>query len=288
MTDKDGVWRTICGRRVFIKDGQSLTDAMRESGKFGDSEKVDKIGIDQKKQTDDAETSAEYGVKHRVWGKATGTSYEAINGDQYKLTGDKNGKTLQIPQNESGEFEVYKAPKTSGFLNGKYVADENVNAILSDGRIVLNDHDFNNDTYYKISSIIEAETLRLAGYQKEGQFYRGTDNPKEIEYLKNGTMRASTNHMTGEKEDGVSVWENSKYPFKYQYRVTGEVAGVGSDGEPLLEPKSIKLVSTKSYSIKDYNAAMEKGKPLFCKEYGWTEAQYDAAKKGSIKNRKRL
>lgn len=35
-----GVWRTISGRRVFIKDGQSLSDAMKESGKFkedGDS-----------------------------------------------------------------------------------------------------------------------------------------------------------------------------------------------------------------------------------------------------------
>jgi hypothetical protein len=30
----DGVWRTIGGRRVFIKKGQSLSDAMRESGKF--------------------------------------------------------------------------------------------------------------------------------------------------------------------------------------------------------------------------------------------------------------
>lgn len=286
MADEGGVWRTIGGRRVFIKDGQSLTDAMRESGKFGDSKK--KSTATAKKQTVDAEASAEYGVEHRVWGKANGTSYEALKDDQYKLTGEKTGETLQIPQNESGEFEVYKAPKTNGFLNGKYVADENVNAILSDGRIVLNDHDFNNDTYYKISSIIEAETLRLAGYQKEGQFYRGTDNPKEIEYLKNGAMRASTNHMTGEKEDGVSVWESPKYPFKYQYRVTGEVSGVGSDGEPLLDPKSIKLVSTKSYSVKDYNAAMEKGKPLFCKAYGWTEEQYDAAKNGSIKNRKRL
>lgn len=36
MADEGGVWRTISGRRVFIKDGQSLTDAMRESGKFGE------------------------------------------------------------------------------------------------------------------------------------------------------------------------------------------------------------------------------------------------------------
>ena len=286
MATENGVWRTISGRRVFIKDGQSLTAAMRESGKFGASEK--KPTVTAKKQTDDAEAGAEYGVEHRVWGKATGTSYEALKEDLYKLTGEKTGETLQIPQNESGEFEVYKAPNVSGFLNGKYVGDKNVNAILSDGRIVLRDHDFNNDPYLKIRGIIEAETLRLAGYQKEGEFYRGTDNPKEIEYLKNGAMRASTNHMTGEKEDGVSVWESPKYPFKYQYRVTGKVSGVGSDGEPLLDPKSIKLVSTKSYSVKDYNAAMEKGKPLFCKAYGWTEEQYDAAKKGSIKNRKRL
>lgn len=30
----DGVWRTISGRRVFIRTGQSLSDAMKESGKF--------------------------------------------------------------------------------------------------------------------------------------------------------------------------------------------------------------------------------------------------------------
>lgn len=37
---EDGVWRTIGGRRVFIKEGQSLGDAMKESGKFPKSKKV--------------------------------------------------------------------------------------------------------------------------------------------------------------------------------------------------------------------------------------------------------
>lgn len=31
----DGVWRTIGGRRVFIRNGQTLDEAMRKSGKFG-------------------------------------------------------------------------------------------------------------------------------------------------------------------------------------------------------------------------------------------------------------
>ena len=33
---EEGVWRTIKGRKVFIKKGQNLSDAMRESGKFDD------------------------------------------------------------------------------------------------------------------------------------------------------------------------------------------------------------------------------------------------------------
>ena len=39
-----GVWRTISGRRIFIKEGQSLSDAMKDSRKFksSKSEKEDK------------------------------------------------------------------------------------------------------------------------------------------------------------------------------------------------------------------------------------------------------
>ena len=33
-SDEGGVWRTIGGRRVFIKDGEDLESAMKNSGKF--------------------------------------------------------------------------------------------------------------------------------------------------------------------------------------------------------------------------------------------------------------
>lgn len=36
MANLDGVWRTVGGRRIFIKDGQSLSEAMIESGKFNE------------------------------------------------------------------------------------------------------------------------------------------------------------------------------------------------------------------------------------------------------------
>lgn len=37
---EDGVWRTVAGRRIFIKNGQSLTDAMKNSGKFKEKEEI--------------------------------------------------------------------------------------------------------------------------------------------------------------------------------------------------------------------------------------------------------
>lgn len=55
MATENGVWRTISGRRVFIKEGQSLTDAMRESGKFGE----DKTRIFNKKDFQDAKKLTE-------------------------------------------------------------------------------------------------------------------------------------------------------------------------------------------------------------------------------------
>ena len=37
--DEDGVWRTVGGRRIFIREGQSLGDAMKNSGKFKSAKK---------------------------------------------------------------------------------------------------------------------------------------------------------------------------------------------------------------------------------------------------------
>ncbi len=39
---ENGVWRTVGGRRIFIKDGQELGDAMKESGKFKNLAKTEK------------------------------------------------------------------------------------------------------------------------------------------------------------------------------------------------------------------------------------------------------
>lgn len=43
--NENGVWRTVGGRRIFIKKGQDLATAMRESGKFGNRESRVKADI---------------------------------------------------------------------------------------------------------------------------------------------------------------------------------------------------------------------------------------------------
>ena len=41
MSDIGGVWRTVGGRRIFIKDGEDLATAMRKSGKFIKSRNIE-------------------------------------------------------------------------------------------------------------------------------------------------------------------------------------------------------------------------------------------------------
>lgn len=266
--EENGVWRTISGRRVFIADGQTLTEAMKNSGKFDESKK------------------SESQTPRIVYGKSEGQKFNVLDSNDYPLTGEKEGQTLKVPENESNEMIAFKAPRTDGFVKGKYVADENMNMILKDGRVVLNDHAFNNSAFIQTKAMVEAEALRLSGFVKEGEFFRGTDNDKEIEYLKAGKIRPSKNHMTGKKEDGLSVWESPKYSFKYMYKVKGEIAGIGSDGEPLLKAKSVRLVEEKSYSNSDYKSALAKGKKMFCEKYKWSESQFDSAISGEFEKKR--
>lgn len=45
MSDLGGVWRTVGGRRIFIKDGEDLATAMKNSGKFKSKAKEDEYGF---------------------------------------------------------------------------------------------------------------------------------------------------------------------------------------------------------------------------------------------------
>lgn len=48
--DIGGVWRTVGGRRIFIKDGEDLETAMKKSGKFGKEKKKELTDEELKKE----------------------------------------------------------------------------------------------------------------------------------------------------------------------------------------------------------------------------------------------
>jgi len=76
-------------------------------------------------------------------------------------------------------------------------------------------------------------------------YFRFTNNPNEFELVSKGELKASKNHAEGFTENGLSVSESPSYGvqgYKYGYRVTGNIIGYGSDGEPLLDIKTLKPV----------------------------------------------
>jgi len=75
--------------------------------------------------------------------------------------------------------------------------------------------------------------------------WRGTNRKEEYQEVKSGVDIVSTNHITGEKESGVSVsvglstvWA---YGYDWAYKVSGPVVSFGSDGEPVLA--NVEVVS---------------------------------------------
>lgn len=77
--EQDGVWRTIGGRRVFIRTGQSLGDAMKESGKFKKASDVKREEYQYKNDKLERERQAENSRKYIGKEKRTDEGQEAFN-----------------------------------------------------------------------------------------------------------------------------------------------------------------------------------------------------------------
>ena len=78
--ESEGVWRTVGGRHIFIRNGQSLSDAMKESGKFKRTEinkdLYEKTDKESKEIEEKLDTNKE-SKKEEVWKKQDDGSYVA-------------------------------------------------------------------------------------------------------------------------------------------------------------------------------------------------------------------
>ena len=62
-SDKKGVWRTICGRKVFIADGQSILYEMKSSVKFKKQYIDEESGKDAKNSASESDKTT---IKQQV------------------------------------------------------------------------------------------------------------------------------------------------------------------------------------------------------------------------------
>lgn len=85
-------------------------------------------------------------------------------------------------------------------------------------------------------------------------YFRFTNNPKELDLAKSGALRPSMNHADGFMEKGLSVADGPHYGavgYKYGYPVMGRHVGWGSDGEPLIDPKTVNVLSDRLFDSID-------------------------------------
>lgn len=118
--DLGGVWRTVGGRRIFIKDGQDLYEAMNDSGKFTNLKRtnktrqgvkeIDYIGQDGKKhKMDSYEYPEDRDGYHKYLTEKYGTYKEEEIKDKYGRTDYKKlRKEFYESQKEKHEYELYK------------------------------------------------------------------------------------------------------------------------------------------------------------------------------------
>lgn len=119
-TGTTGVFRTIGGRRVFIKEGQSLSEAMKESGKFGKSNKTNEKEVESERNKkikelenmlNEKETTGETSERVKITasfekdGKKKG--FRKAGTGNYVLSNNEQESTINIRKEKLSKFEKF-------------------------------------------------------------------------------------------------------------------------------------------------------------------------------------
>ena len=108
--DIGGVWRTIGGRRVFIKNGQDLASAMIESGKFKNLRNTYRK---QKEKDKENKNEAKSDQDKAIREKAGSKYYEGTKRSGFGWANDDNIPVYQNKIDYSGDFTHANLSKVS-------------------------------------------------------------------------------------------------------------------------------------------------------------------------------
>lgn len=187
--EKDGVWRTIRGRRIFIRSGESLGSAMSRSGKFK--------GITREKLKDDIMTKS---------------VVDRIN----KRKQSKIGLPLNNKKNEKIDRKNKQHLANKGYINEKYYNPDNQ---AFDNRINETDNYYTN-----AKTRVERNKLRYSKAQQRELKHEELQK-KLADYRKEKGIQASMSSEEYNKrlDDEFKKVKEGKITDKEYYKRTQEI-----------------------------------------------------------------
>jgi hypothetical protein len=122
-TDIGGVWRTVGGRRIFIKDGEDLETAMKKSGKFKKEE------IKEKKEEKDLSYQGKESDKAPITGKTADVVIKEV--EKWEKEGknsvviERNKEAIETLKKIEGKpdekIKIYRATPSDEINDGDWV-----------------------------------------------------------------------------------------------------------------------------------------------------------------------
>ena len=167
MNDLGGVWRTVGGRRIFIKDGEDLQTAMKNSGKF------ERFNNDRKKKIIEFENK-----KDKLDKKINDLDYDQLN-ELFEKTQDKD--TREILMNKMQEKDVVRFGKEIMGLEMKEIEYKGTfdDAIKKVNEINKNKNYINEKVFHGTNAKFEKFSYDHFGQTDKGDFGQGIYTTKD-------------------------------------------------------------------------------------------------------------
>ncbi len=172
MSEQKGVWRTICGRKVFIAEGQSVTEAMKASGKFTDKviDAVEKNETDENKKKKDDESMTEEQLAEFL-----GEEFEGVKGQAAveKLIQEKRGHVKgAFVREDIGAIDIFWGDEKVGL---RHILDRR------------EEQGIDTDEFVKgITEVVEQGTFGGPAKAKDSFIFRTKDKSAIIAYTFKG------------------------------------------------------------------------------------------------------
>lgn len=208
---ENGVWRTVGGRRIFIKEGQDLATAMKESGKF-----------ENKKEENKSKSSIEGGITNQ---DKNILNYYVMDAGAYDINYVLRNEEA-IPTENDKINDLSKTIEKSELINDievyRYISNENVFHDLKIGEI-YEDKGFMSTTYnpntdresnfqdYKVKAVIKAKKGDKA-IDVSSLYDKETDLP-ESEIIFNKNTKLNLKEIKVEK-DKYNEFSRKVYYFE--------------------------------------------------------------------------